>query len=199
MSNASKGKDMPPLKNRRQEIFCREYIIDFNGTQSAIRAGYSKNTAAIITHENLRKPNIRVRVADLMEERTDRLMIDADRVLWELHEILQLSIKDILTDDGALLPVNEWPDSWARYVCGFDVSEIFEGRGDERQQIGFLKKIKWPDKLKVLEQIGKHVDVHAFQDKREISGPGGGPMQIERSVYDMSDEELLRIAAGGDG
>jgi len=42
----------------KQKRFCEEYVIDFNGTQAAIRAGYSKKTAAAIANEILAKPEI---------------------------------------------------------------------------------------------------------------------------------------------
>jgi phage terminase small subunit len=51
-----------------------------------------------------------------------------------------------------------------------DLSELWEGSGDERQMIGLLKKIKWPDKVKNLELLGKHVDVQAFKEQKELSG-----------------------------
>ena len=38
--------------------FCQEYLIDLNGTQAAIRAGYSKRSAKEIASENLTKPII---------------------------------------------------------------------------------------------------------------------------------------------
>jgi phage terminase small subunit len=40
----------------RQQAFIREYLVDCNGTQAAIRAGYSKGTANVIACENLTKP-----------------------------------------------------------------------------------------------------------------------------------------------
>jgi phage terminase small subunit len=43
----------------KQEMFCREYLIDLNGTQAAIRAGYSENAANEIAAENLAKPSIK--------------------------------------------------------------------------------------------------------------------------------------------
>lgn len=42
----------------KQERFVGEYLIDLNAAQAAIRAGYSKHTAAAIGYENLRKPHI---------------------------------------------------------------------------------------------------------------------------------------------
>ena len=42
----------------KQARFVQDYLIDLNATQAAIRGGYSAQAAAIIGHENLRKPNI---------------------------------------------------------------------------------------------------------------------------------------------
>ncbi len=42
----------------KQEMFCREYLIDLNATQSAIRAGCSAKTANHTASENLSKPDI---------------------------------------------------------------------------------------------------------------------------------------------
>jgi len=38
----------------KQEAFVREYAIDKNATQAAVRAGYSKKTAYSIGQENLK-------------------------------------------------------------------------------------------------------------------------------------------------
>ena len=65
----------------KMEAFCREYIIDFNGAQAAIRAGYSASSAKEIASENLTKPNIQDRLAQLMQERNERVEINADYVL----------------------------------------------------------------------------------------------------------------------
>lgn len=46
----------------KQAAFVREYLVDFNGTQAAIRAGYSKNSAGAIAVENLTKPIIQEKV-----------------------------------------------------------------------------------------------------------------------------------------
>ncbi len=51
---------------------CREYLIDLNATQAAIRAGYSEKTARDIGCENLAKPNIQDRISQLTKERNER-------------------------------------------------------------------------------------------------------------------------------
>jgi len=72
---------------RKQAIFCREYLLDFNATQAAIRAGYSTRTAYSIGNENLKKPGIRKRIRELVAARNTRTLVAADRVLGKLAEI----------------------------------------------------------------------------------------------------------------
>jgi phage terminase small subunit len=56
----------------KQEMFVREYLVDLNATQAAIRAGYSTATAKDIGCENLAKPNIRARIDEALAERSKR-------------------------------------------------------------------------------------------------------------------------------
>ena len=53
-----KNKDLVP----RQKMFCAEYLIDKNGTQAAIRAGYSKSTAAEQSSRLLRNVKIKEKI-----------------------------------------------------------------------------------------------------------------------------------------
>ncbi len=73
----------------KQSEFCIEYLVDFNATQAAIRAGYciSPKVAAAQGHENLRKPKILKRIRKLVAERNTRTLVAADRVMGELAKI----------------------------------------------------------------------------------------------------------------
>ena len=59
---------------QKQRRFIDEYIISGNATQAAIKAGYSKKTAAVTATENLRKPNIKAEIekrnAEIQSEKT---------------------------------------------------------------------------------------------------------------------------------
>ena len=59
---------------QKQRRFIDEYIISGNATQAAIKAGYSKKTAAVTATENLRNPNskaeIEKRNAEIQSEKT---------------------------------------------------------------------------------------------------------------------------------
>lgn len=68
----------------KQEQFCREYLVDLNATQAAIRAGYSAKTAAVIGNENLIKPYIAERIAELKQERAEKTSRTAQDALNDL-------------------------------------------------------------------------------------------------------------------
>lgn len=175
--------------NDKQEQFCREYLLDLNATQAAIRAGYSEKTAKEIGCENLTKPNIQNRISALQEERNERNKIDADYVLKRLTEIDQMDVIDILSTTGDLLPIREWPKVWRTTLSGLDIAII--GSGDTE---AIMKKIKWPDKVKNLELLGKHVDVQAFKERTELTGKNGLPIEhvsLTKEEYKQARQEML--------
>ena len=63
----------------KQQRFCQEYLVDFNGTQAAIRSGYSQKTACAIGVENLRKPLIKEEITRLMAE----IVGDTNKIMFE--------------------------------------------------------------------------------------------------------------------
>lgn len=151
--------------NDRQELFCLEYMKDLNATQAAIRAGYSDKSANVTSSKLLTNANIQKRISELLEERSNEVKVDAQYVLKRLVEIDQMDVKDILNDDGTIKPILEWPRSWRTTLSGMDITEL-SNDGDVE---AILKKVKWPDKVRNLELLGKHVDVSAFMDKQEIN------------------------------
>ena len=57
----------------KQSLFCIYYMQSFNATQSAIKAGYSRETAKEIGYENLTKPHfIRGTLKDILKHLKSR-------------------------------------------------------------------------------------------------------------------------------
>ncbi|MFB4458515.1 terminase small subunit [Enterobacter hormaechei subsp. steigerwaltii] len=153
-----------------QEAYCQSYIkTPENQSQAAIDAGFSPKTAAVKASNMMRDERIQKRIAELMEERNKRNRVSADYVLMRLVEIDQMDVLDILNDDGSLKPIREWPKIWRTTLSGFDLSSTIMNMNEDSIET-ILKKIKWPDKVKNLELIGKHVDVNAFKERLEVSG-----------------------------
>ena len=73
----------------RQKRFCEEYLIDCNGTQAAIRAGYSEKTATKIAAENLTKPDIREYIDEKLAEMSSQRTADAREVMEYLTSVMR--------------------------------------------------------------------------------------------------------------
>lgn len=160
----------------REEVFCQAIAYDPELNDSdAYRQAYNTERMKPETVNNKayalkNKAHIGARIAVLREERCKRTQIDADYVLKRLRDWDELDPIDILADDGSILPIRQWPKVWRQSISGFDVAEIAKAGSDSDAVLTILKKIKWPDKVKNLELIGKHVDVQAFKDQLGVSG-----------------------------
>lgn len=103
----------------KQEAFCREYMIDFNATQAAIRAGYSKKTAGQIGEENLKKPEIDKRVASLKAEAAKRNDIKVDDLIeWHKKAVFLKvdTFADIMPNGMILKDFDEIPEEWKPFI-----------------------------------------------------------------------------------
>lgn len=168
--------------NAQMERYCQEYLKDpDNQRKAAIAAGYSERTATQKAAGLMNLPKVVARIEELMKERNKRLRVSADYVMMRLVEIDQMDVLDILNDDGGMRPVAEWPKVWRTSLSAMDIATIKTTQASLQKESGeadlsvedvehILKKVKWPDKVKNLELIGKHVDVMAFKERIEVSG-----------------------------
>ena len=97
----------------KQQLFVKEYIVDLNGTQAYLRAGYKASEEAARRNASrlLTKADIQAAIREAMKAREQRTEVSADRVVKELAKIAFADIKDFLafrtgitqvgyTDDG---------------------------------------------------------------------------------------------------
>ena len=174
----------------RQKRFCREYLIDYNGTQAAIRAGYKENSARQHASRMLSNDDIRAFIMGLQDKQTRRLDVSADRVIMELSHVAFSDPADFFNQSGGLLPVHLIPESARKSLAGVDVYEEFDGVGDHRHQVGETKKIKRWDKVRALEILGKHLKL--WTERHEVTGPKGGPIQTESKVTVEKIEDAIQ-------
>lgn len=172
----------------KQARFVEEYLVDLNATQAAIRAGYSEQTARVIGHENLTKPDIQKAITAAREKQQRRVEITADRVLEEYAKIAFFDPRKLFTADGAIKPVQYWDDDVAAVIGALDVVEI----GDNGEMIGRVKKLKLIDKKGALDSIGKHLGM--FVDRTELSGRDGEAIVISDAERSAKIAGLLAMA-----
>jgi len=72
----------------KQETFVREYLIDLNATQAAIRAGYSAKTASEQAARLLTNVRIAAAIQAEMDKRAERTEITADFVLTSILDVV---------------------------------------------------------------------------------------------------------------
>ena len=97
-----------------QEVFAREYLIDLNATNAALRAGYSNKSARSIGCENLTKPDIMEVINIYMAARALRTEVTIDDVVRGLASIAFFDIADVIKMDSnriRLRPLDEMPQS----------------------------------------------------------------------------------------
>lgn len=75
------------MLNEKQKQFCEEYIIDLNGTQAAIRAGYSAKTANEQAAQLLAKLNIQEYICELKNKRSERVKYSQDELMRDILEV----------------------------------------------------------------------------------------------------------------
>ena len=129
----------------RKRRFVKEYLIDLNATQAAIRAGYSEKTAYSQGQRLLKDVEINGLIQKEQQKRAETLDITKDRIVEELAKIAFGDVREIVNwTQGAvmLIPSKEITDKAAAAI-----SEVSKG--------AFGIKIKRHDKVRALDSLTK--------------------------------------------
>lgn len=137
--------------SEKQKRFCREYVIDSNATQAAIRAGYSKKTAAEQASRLLTNVKIQEYLQSIQKKVEDKLGASAERTLAEICRIAYGNLPDLFNANGTLKKLDELSDDQKALLSSVESEEISKGK-----KKGSVKKIKIWDKTKALEMLAKH-------------------------------------------
>jgi phage terminase small subunit len=125
----------------KQELFVKEYLIDLNATQAAIRAGYSKKTANEQGARLLAHVSVGAAIQEAMDKRSKRIEVNSDYVLNTIVETIER--------------------------CKQEIEPIYEGTGENRAFTGEFR-FDSGAVLKGAELLGKHLKL--FTDKIEVTG-----------------------------
>ena len=186
----------------KQRAFLREYLLDLNATQAAIRAGYSDATAYSQGQRLLKHVEVAKAIEGAMSARAKRTDITADRVLQELAKIGFSDIRKAVKSQSGLITEEDNPDggdiaviktvvtNTVQMVASDEIDDDTAACISEVSQnaTGGIK-IKLHDKRAALVDIGKHLGM--FKERVEHTGKDGGPIEVE-SLSDL--EAAKRIA-----
>lgn len=168
----------------KEEKFCLEVATGVDEFQKPITYGEAYRRAYAVNKmtqksvdekasQMMAKVKIKSRVAELRAKVEEKCVVDAAYVRNRLYEIDQMDVLDIYNDDGSIKPIREWPKIWRQYLSAIEVSEVMQNSGDDGQVVAVLKKVKWPDKVRNLELLGKLTSVGAFSEKIDHTSSDG--------------------------
>ena len=176
---------------RRQEGFCLNFFQLGNATQAAISAGYSVKTAAEIASENLTKPMIQQRIQELREAAASSRIMSVIERKERLSEIAKARLSDYMTCG----PDGSWVNIGLETVNGAALQEIVTKTeyDDAGAHPTIITRIKLRDPVGAIAELNKMDGAYA-PEKQEHTGPGGGPVQVQRVPAPTEQlVEVLRI------
>lgn len=150
------------MLNARQLAFVSAYT--GNAAEAAKAAGYSDKTAKQQGSRLLTNVDVAAAIADRGQHRLDRLEVKSEDVLRELLRIGLSDVGSAFDENGALLPLAKMPLDVRRAIASVETEELKV----EGVSVGTIRKLKFWDKNKALESLGRHLKL--FTDKVEHSG-----------------------------
>ncbi len=165
----------------KQQAFVKEYLVDLNATQAAIRAGYSESSAAVVGSQNLRKPNIEKAIEIEMDKRGERTRVTQDRVVKELAKLAFSNMKSFMKwgpENVQLLRSDQLSEEDA--ACVSEVTQTTTSTG------GTIR-IKLHDKRAALELLGRHLGMFSDTVRNVITGDDKSPLAHK---FEFSDKAI---------
>lgn len=153
----------------QQRVFVAEYLKDRNGTQAAIRAGYSANSAYSQAERLLRNVEIKAQIEAFVVKAEEKAGLTVERTLREVARVAYFDPRKLLNPDGSPKPINELDDDTAACLAGLEIQEQFEGSGADRVFVGYVKKYKIADKNSALDKAMKHLGLFEKDNKQQSS------------------------------
>lgn len=168
----------------KQELFAREYLVDSNATQAALRAGYSPQTAESQGSRLLKNVEVAALVAAGRAKLLERAELTAQMVVDELRNLAFSNMLDYMNPDaegGASWDLSALTRGQAAAIQELTVDHFMDGSGEEARPVRRMK-LKLAAKREPLVDLGKHLGM--WKDSLEIKLPisfiiHGAPVKAE--------------------
>ena len=147
----------------KQLLFCHEYLVDMNGTNACIRAGYAESGAAVESTRLLRNAKVRQKVSELIQGRSKRVQLTGDQVLKRLDHFSVSDPASCYNEHGVFKNLHDIPKEVRLAIKQI---KTFEQFGPEGEKIGEIKEITFVDRVKATELLGKNLKL--FNEEKTI-------------------------------
>lgn len=185
----------------KQRLFCIYYMQSFNATQSAIKAGYSRDTAYQIGFENLRKPKIKEYLTELKELYAQDDYLETKRLLDRHKQIAFSDLRDYIDENGELKNLKNADGTLIKKITvresstsqGYSKSSSIELE-DRSKSLEFLNKVYGlePSFKIQMEKIDLEKNkIKVLEDRNRIIESANRP--ITGKVKDMQKDEKINL------
>jgi phage terminase small subunit len=147
--------------------FCEEYIKDLNGTQAAIRAGYSPKTANEQSSQLLAKLNVKDFIAELKQSLSTKNEGLAQQVIDELKKLGFANIHDYIDTGNEIKDLTTIDrDKVAAVESIKKTVTEFNGGGESSGKKTSIQ-FKLYDKISALEKLGRHLGIFELDNQQK--------------------------------
>lgn len=164
------GVATKPLTDK-QLAFCREYVIDFNGAQAAIRAGYSPNGADVTAARMLKDERIQHEISHLTARKAERADIQADEVIGRLSAIARADIRDVIDWGYEEIVDDEGIKRNIPYVKPKNSGDLPPEISVAVAEVSMSKqgtfKVKMHDRSAALEKLMRHLGLYEKDNRQK--------------------------------
>lgn len=169
----------------KQVRFVEEYLIDLNGKQAAIRAGYSPGRAESQASTLLATRKVSQAVAAGKAARSSRTQLTQDLVLESLRQVITFDIRRLYRPDGSMKLPHELDDETAAALSSLETVEsgakVDEGEDGEQAFVPeYVRKAKALDKIGALTLAMRHLGM--LNDKLKIEANVTGGVRYEAAM-----------------
>ena len=137
----------------KQSRFVEEYLVDLNGKQAAIRAGYSANTAEVQASRLLRIVKIQVALSAAMRARSRNTEVTPDRVLAELAKIGFANMRDYWPKEGETVDLHRLDQDLTAALQEITIDETIDPSGVVHRHT----RLKLHDKKSALDSLAQYL------------------------------------------
>lgn len=152
--------------NAKQKRFSQEYVIDFNATQAAIRAGYSERTARSQGQRLLTNVDVQKFISELNKKVSDELEITHQDVLKKLAKWVDSDITQVL--GLSVDEVKALPEDVRKLIKSFKYRSKTYAQGESIITEDFVE-CSFVDKETAQGMINKHVGFYEVDNKQKAS------------------------------
>ena len=110
-----------PKLSVKRKLFALEYLKDLNGTQAAIRAGYSPTMARVTASRMLSNVSISTAIHAAQDEILKENHVTVARIVRELALIAFFDPASMYDENGRLRPVSELPPEIRRGLPAMEI------------------------------------------------------------------------------